>query len=158
MKKTKTCSCCKKELSINLFHNHRRSKDGHQSRCKECSKKYIYQLRRKNPEYAKRQLEGIIKWQNTNKEKYLEKQREYRKKQKKTKPEQVNAHKVASRINITSPCYFCSSNKNLIRHHYDYSKPKDVTILCRSCHSKFHYLYDMQKPHILVENTKGGEK
>lgn len=36
------------------------------------------------------------------------------------------------------PCQQCGSEQNLEMHHMDYSKPKDVTWLCRECHRAWH--------------------
>jgi len=42
------------------------------------------------------------------------------------------------KIKDIKECEKCRSTKNLVRHHCDYSKPLDVIILCRKCHSKWH--------------------
>lgn len=36
------------------------------------------------------------------------------------------------------PCQHCGSEHNLEMHHMDYSKPKNVTWLCRACHRAWH--------------------
>jgi hypothetical protein len=41
------------------------------------------------------------------------------------------------------PCAFCSASDGLEAHHHDYSKPLDVTWLCRGCHRRFHALERM---------------
>lgn len=40
MNDVKTCNCCKVEKSISLFYKHCLTKDGCQSKCKECTKEY----------------------------------------------------------------------------------------------------------------------
>jgi hypothetical protein len=35
-------------------------------------------------------------------------------------------------------CQHCRSKIGLIRHHDDYDKPLEVTILCNKCHGKLH--------------------
>jgi len=44
---------------------------------------------------------------------------------------------LARNIKLTK-CEECGSKENLCRHHSDYSKPLEVTILCRSCHQNWH--------------------
>lgn len=43
-------------------------------------------------------------------------------------------------------CSNCGSLTSLTRHHQDYSKPLDVVIMCRSCHSKHHGKESSLKP------------
>ena len=63
-------------------------------------------------------------------------------------PEKRRAHIAANnalrdgRI-VKTPCAFCGADDNLEAHHHDYSKPLDVTWLCRPCHRRFHALERM---------------
>ena len=63
-------------------------------------------------------------------------------------PEKRAAHVAANnalrdgRI-VKLPCAFCGASDNLEAHHHDYSKPLDVTWLCRPCHRRFHALERM---------------
>lgn len=65
----KLCNCCKIEKEFNLFYKRRASKDGYDSTCKQCktiqTKKW-YNSEKRMAEYAK------------NREKYLQKGKEYR--------------------------------------------------------------------------------
>jgi hypothetical protein len=36
-------------------------------------------------------------------------------------------------------CQKCGSAENVQRHHEDYSKPLDITFLCKKCHTKEHH-------------------
>lgn len=36
------------------------------------------------------------------------------------------------------PCEQCGSERNVVRHHDDYSRPLDVRFLCRRCHAFVH--------------------
>ena len=42
-------------------------------------------------------------------------------------------------------CLKCGINKDLQRHHPDYSKPLEVIILCRKCHNNIHFVEEKQK-------------
>jgi hypothetical protein len=41
-----------------------------------------------------------------------------------------------------SNCAECGCDTSLTRHHFDYSKPEEVRIICRSCHQKMHWRED----------------
>jgi hypothetical protein len=67
----------------------------------------------------------------------------YRKRQKKRHPEKVKARKKLQRAVKSGrvskePCKDCGAAENLEGHHEDYSKPLEVTWLCKSCHIKRH--------------------
>ena len=71
----KVCSKCGELKDINEFHAHKRTSDGHRSKCKECRKKYREENKEQIKEYNK-------KWREENKEqikKYREENREQRK-------------------------------------------------------------------------------
>jgi len=49
------------------------------------------------------------------------------------------AHMAARRkVKQVTACCICGFTESLVRHHPDYSKPKDVIVLCKSCHAKVH--------------------
>lgn len=61
----------------------------------------------------------------------------------KSKPENKfkNKARYVSREKISlidKCCEFCGATEDLHRHHNDYSKPLEITILCRKCHIKWH--------------------
>jgi hypothetical protein len=54
----------------------------------------------------------------------------------------VNANQAIYRARkkgliVPEPCLFCD-NLNVVAHHHDYSKPFDVTWLCRHHHGRIH--------------------
>jgi hypothetical protein len=68
----------------------------------------------------------------------------YRKRQKERHPKKVKARKKLRRaVNsgrvLKEPCQHCGATENLEAHHEDYSKPLEVTWLCKSCHIKRHH-------------------
>jgi len=77
----------------------------------------------------------------------------YAKKWSLKQPKQHNAARAMARRNvpINQPCSQCGSKENLARHHPDYSKPKDVIILCRKCHAAAHskYLHPSGERHLV---------
>jgi hypothetical protein len=51
---------------------------------------------------------------------------------------------------ITKPlvCELCNRNTKLVAHHFDYSKPLDITWVCASCHKRIHQVIDpIDKPY-----------
>ena len=44
-----------------------------------------------------------------------------------------------------SECQICGSTKDLMKHHCDYSRPSEITTLCRICHARIHKLYGAAK-------------
>ena len=70
-------------------------------------------------------------------------------------PEKRNAHVIAGRnIPLDSTCVNCGSTSDLARHHPDYSKPLEVTILCRKCHCLLHRMENDEArfPELKVKN------
>lgn len=119
----KRCATCKEEKPFDDFHRYSRSKDGLQAACKSCM------------------IEAVTKWQRAN----TDRVRKISKKFKKSHPEQNRAHvKVRAAIKsgeLKKPdqCEHCNSSDVFLEgHHHDYSKPLDVTWLCRTCHMKEH--------------------
>jgi hypothetical protein len=114
---------------------------GYSNICSKCFSQYIHNYdiknrkiirergkvkRLKNPDYAKN-------WKIDNKTKA--------------------AQRLAQRKNPKlEKCILCLSIDNLVRHHPDYTKPKDIIVLCKSCHSKIHSKRNSVK---LVVNTDG---
>jgi hypothetical protein len=70
---------------------------------------------------------------------YLIQRRKYAYKYKKKYPEKDKAHKLSKNISKLSYCERCFSNKNLEKHHPNYSKPLEIITLCKRCHTEEHY-------------------
>jgi hypothetical protein len=118
--------------------------------------------KRKNPQYNKEQREYArerrkipeVKEQinirqrehyKNNKLAYKEIQLRYSKKY----PEKKAAHRAARNIPLDKQCFHCGSTENLQKHHPDYSKPKYIITVCKSCHTKIHY-----EPTLIMEDKE----
>lgn len=51
----------------------------------------------------------------------------------------VNMRQRRTGLEVAKICGECHEVKKLDKHHDDYSKPNEVTYLCRSCHMKRHW-------------------
>jgi len=143
----KQCFVCNEVLPFDSFHKDASKKYGLSSRCKECGRKYAVEAKRRNPEYRRQQQLSHKKTLSKYKGRYEEYHREWANKIRKTEPKKFNARiKASNEVMIEGGCYFCNSTANLVRHHYDYDKPLDVYILCKSCHAKYHHLSKLEIP------------
>lgn len=103
--------------------------------CKKCwnlqtqeyAKKHRKEIREKHHEYMKH-------YYPEHRQERIKYAREYRERY----PEKVRAHNEARDLSVGSSCEKCGSTENLLRHHPDYSRPKYVITLCRSCHFELH--------------------
>jgi hypothetical protein len=50
----------------------------------------------------------------------------------------LHYHKSVGNIEVPDCCEMCEKFKPVEAHHYEYSKPLDVTWLCVTCHNKVH--------------------
>jgi hypothetical protein len=72
MNEMKTCTKCKRELSVDMFTKNKSSKDGFHNQCKECRKKYYEKHKEQRAEYDKQ-------YHEKHKEHYKEYNKRYRK-------------------------------------------------------------------------------
>jgi hypothetical protein len=137
MIRSKECFKCNSIKPLTEFYKHSQMADGHVNKCKECNKNDVSANRNKN----------------------LEKYREYDRKRGKI-PERIKANteinrawraedtrrvlahtSVARAIRNGSlfrlPCVRCGEAKSLA-HHEDYDKPLEVMWLCQPCHKQRH--------------------
>lgn len=118
----KTCLKCNKTKPLRLFSKHKGFKDGHRSRCKQCSRVDSYDYYQKNKEKLK--------------DRPYDNESSYRSKKK--YPEKHCARVKAGQAKLEQkPCEDCGES-NTVKHHEDYKKPLEVTWLCCSCHAKRH--------------------
>ena len=99
--------------------------------------------------YSPRGRQKMAEWRRKNVKRRVAHSRAWDKRN----PERTRAGVIARRackmgILKKQPCFICGSRKKVEKHHDDYSKPLDVTWLCRPCHR----LLD-RRPKTLIEKA-----
>lgn len=130
----KTCIKCGVSKPRTEFYKQPVNKDGLLGKCKDCAKAYAAMQRDlKHTEI----LEWQKRWRKTaaGKEQAARAQRKRRAKEPvKVKAWQTVTSAVRSGKLVRQPCEWCNSTDRVQAHHFDYTKPLDVTWLCFSCH------------------------
>lgn len=131
----KKCFKCGEVKSISEFYKHKRMKDGHLNKCKECSKvdalnhrdKNIDKIREYDRNRGNRQKAGYSRqWKDDNPKKYRA-------------HNMVSNHLRAGNIK-KMPCEVCKSEK-VVAHHDDYNMPLNIRWLCQAHHKQWHAKY-----------------
>lgn len=136
----KNCTKCGEEKALADFYRHGAMADGHLSSCKACVKAQVRNHRADNIERIREYDRARSSLPHR-----VAKRKEIVKAQ---PPERTKARNAVSnairdgRLN-KKPCAFCGHAQTVEAHHHDYSKPLDVTWLCKPCHRKFHGLERM---------------
>jgi len=142
----KVCFKCGQILPLSDFYRHSQMADGHVNKCKECNKKDVqedYKRKIVDPEWRLKERERSREKMRTARGngKYLsippDKKRGSLKRYTDKYPEKKIARNKSQRLN-PEPCVVCGSTENLEGHHEDYSKPEDITWLCRKHHYERH--------------------
>jgi hypothetical protein len=105
-------------------------------------------------EYYAKHRETIRKnakeWFDKNRDRVNASKREYQKKHKKETKENYRKYRkenmqrlscghIASRkVPLGDHCEKCGATDKIERHHFDYTKPLEVTMLCHKCHRDLH--------------------
>ena len=126
--KLKKCSTCKREKSLDCFHNHKREKDGKQYQCKDC-KKLISKNYKKSiayKEYQKRykQTENCKNYQKKYAEKNKEKIKEYYKTEK--HKEKIKQYQQSEKYKQYKKVY---DKKDIIKENRKIRVTKDIVNL-----------------------------
>lgn len=134
----KTCSRCKALKPIESFY--KKKKDGHSRvpHCIECQRIILHNY--KQTPKGREKVKEIFRIRYINKSsEYIDKALQ-RRKEKSTEARASDRARYALKKGIIQkkPCVVCGSEKAEM-HHRDYTKPIDVTWLCRSCHMLEHY-------------------
>jgi hypothetical protein len=132
----KICRDCGVEKEIDSFYKHKKMKDGHLNKCKECVKKRIHNYWTDGRGVA-------VDKKRQQKEKRKEWCRVYSKKMRvkfalKRKVLSVWWEWFKKNKGVRTNCEVCGSNKNIEAHHSDYNKPYDVKWLCCYHHKEWH--------------------
>ena len=89
-------------------------------------------------EYKHKHPEKVSEWSRRSRQRNPERIAMYRKQYDAIHQEQIKAEKFGRMIPLASNCQQCGSSTNLERHHPDYSKPLEITTLCKRCHREIH--------------------
>lgn len=139
----KTCTQCGEDRPRADFYRNERMKDGLLSACKGCTKARVRRHRRDNldriREYDRKRASLPHR---------VEQRRQIFRDLVEQQPTKRAAHiavgnAVRSGKLQRQPCAFCGTPEPVEAHHHDYSKPLDVTWLCKPCHRRFHALERM---------------
>lgn len=140
---SKTCFKCNETKPLADYYRHAMMADGHLNKCKDCTCKDVRQHRLINPEKVRAydNARASLPHRRAMRQAYAERYEVQ-------SPEKRAAHHAVSRAIRDGklekrPCAFCSSAEAVEAHHHDYSKPLDVTWLCKPCHRRFHALERM---------------
>lgn len=137
----KQCFKCGVTKPLGDFYAHPQMGDGHLNKCKSCTREDARRHRLQNPEETRARDRAKSVRQRARRERYLKEWRA-------AHPEKRAAHiAVGNAIRdgrlSKEPCAFCGTADPVEAHHHDYSKPLDVTWLCKPCHRRFHALERM---------------
>ena len=142
----KTCFKCLETKPLSEFYRHSQMGDGHLNKCKVCAKADVAAHREENLDriraYDKERskLKHRIELRNKTFGRSANKDR------KDACTKLANAVRDG-KVEKSTHCYYCGSTDKIQGHHFDYSRPLDVTWLCLSCHRKTHAMsnYDIRK-------------
>lgn len=126
--KKKLCFRCEDEKPINEFYAHPKMKDGLLNKCKDCTKRDVKD-RRFGPN-----REAILAYDRERGNRWRP---GYEKELRKKNPEKYKAYIISQRM-PRKPCAVCGKTKRVHKHHFDYSKPKEVLFLCAAHHRQIH--------------------
>ena len=129
----KECFKCHAVKPLSEFYKHRSAKDGHQGKCKECTKADSIANRWKNIDRYREYDRSRGNRQG------IEYTREYRKRNK-LKYAAHNAVNNAIRDGRLERqnCEVCGTNEHIEAHHDDYGMPLSVRWLCSAHHKQWH--------------------
>ena len=82
--------------------------------------------------------EYIREWNKKNPDKVRRTVKNYRSKNQEKQPAWDKARRGIGAIKIEGLCQICKVEKAKLRHHKDYSKPREVILICVKCHKNIH--------------------
>jgi hypothetical protein len=138
----KQCKKCLKTRPIDDFYKHSMMADGHLNKCKECTRADVNENRNANAEYYKHYDRKRYDARGRRGDSSSEATRRARAKWAREHKAEIRAHGIVShairsgRLKRPEICSACPTRGKIEAHHEDYSKPLEVTWLCKKCHSK----------------------
>lgn len=133
----KECYNCKIIFDISFFCKRYDAKDGLSSYCRDC-RRIKYRLKRaNNPDTFKNKDK---KYYHKNREKIQNSRKSYSDecRRKVSAHYKVNYAVKKGYIIKPSTCSKCNESGRIEGHHEDYSKPLEVSWLCKTCHMRLH--------------------
>lgn len=144
----KRCWCCGDMKALSLFHRDNSRRDGRQKMCISCKAQYrkdhIVEIKIRDAIYRDARRDDKREKDRAYYHSNAEDRRRYAKEYKESHPVIARAHDMVELELITKrmvrpeTCSSCGQRRKVDGHHDDYSKPLDVTWLCRLCHGKRH--------------------
>lgn len=136
----KVCLKCTTRKRLDEFHRNCSTNDGLQSYCKDCQRDI-------NLQYARAHRDVIDAQQKRYRERHPETNTSRVIQYYQDHPERLAAHNAVRRAlrdgtlvrPAQCPVPGCRSNRNIVAHHEDYSKPLEVEWMCQSCHQTLHW-------------------
>lgn len=139
----KRCFKCQNVKPLGDFYRHPQMADGHLNKCKECTKR--------DASHRERQLKGDATWVEKQRARGREKYRrlystgtvrvspEGTAEEKKRAANAVNNALRDGRLTKPNKCEDCGQPYRRIEgRHHDYTRPLEVTWLCKPCHAARH--------------------
>ena len=154
----KRCSRCKEEKNLDEFSRDKSAKDGLQYMCKICQKEHYQMNKEKKKQYYLMNKEKRKEYVQMNKEEIKQYHKEYNKDYYHRNPEKQKARQKlnyavkSGKVHKPLYCSSCDRDKHLEAHHTDYSKPLEVTWLCRTCHVELHNR--LRDKELIIEEQK----
>lgn len=144
----KICRACGADKPLEDFYRHRMMADGHLNKCRDCVKQRVHGYRLANidriREYDRRRNDEPERVEaHRIRKKTPEARRAANAKYYNAHPLKRAAHNIVGNAirdgKLTvQPCERCGYGVGINAHHENYSKPLDVTWLCRRCHCQRH--------------------
>lgn len=145
---TKTCARCDIDQARTAFYSDSSSTDGLKPHCKACHAKgqkiyrakYAESIRAKKAVWARANRSKLSATDRAWRVKHPERVSAHRRKFNSDNPEKRKAHYVVQTAlrngSMKRPplCSACDATGRIEGHHEDYSKPLEVTWLCKPCH------------------------
>lgn len=136
----KICLKCGEEKPLSEYFKRKKSKDGYETRCKECRLKRHHEYVIENKETIKEKDRQRDKLPHRKKAKSIRLKTHIKKNPLKFKVRRRARYAASAGILIKPDvCEICNENDHQVEgHHSDYSKPLDVIWVCRPCHMRLH--------------------